>query len=915
MVQLKRNLLSVALASTTLMLAAGAHAQSNEVTPQQQAVASAQPDPQQAPDGTSTQPDATTLDHVVVTGIRAAIESAIETKQTSTSIVESVSAEDLGKLPDSSIADSIASLPGLTAQRFGNRPQEINIRGFAGDFSTALLNGREQVSLGNNRGVEFDQYPAELMNQVVVYKTPDASLIGQGLSGTVDLRTVRPLDFDERVVAVNVRGDMNEIENDDDKLRGNRFSMSYIDQFADDTVGLALGYARLNNPTQSHVFESWGYNDQGVIQGANIYDVEGENTRDGFMGVLEFKPNDMYSTTLDLFYSKFKREETKSGFQFNLGSATLVSSTPGANGVASEAVFSGVDFGVIRNDYNAAEDDLFAIGWNHELKLNEHWTVRADISNSSAKRNERLLETYARLAPGVVDDNVVATYNPDGYVDFDFSLDLTDPANFALMDPGGWGIDRAQAGYLKDFETTDALTSLRFDLERSFDSGIFSSLEFGVNLTDRTKTRASQEYTLCVTPECVDNVAAAIPEEFLVDSDLTFAGISFLGLDPQALLNDYYYLVGKDHADVSKKNWEVNEQVTTLYVQANIDTDLGPVPLRGNLGVQAVNADQSSTGLQTLPSGVASETVEGGTSYIDVLPSLNLSFQLPADQYLRFGAGRQMARPRMDEIRVNNDVSLNQGTDANLAEQWQKPHWSMTGGNAELEPWLADAFDLSYEKYFGGTQAYFSVAYFFKDLKTYIYNQETTFDIRDTALPESQYGDVDPIGRSVQPVNGHGGYVRGHELAVSVPLDLLWAPLLGFGLQANYSDTDSSVQPLGPEFPDETLPGLSKYVSNVTVYFERWGFSARGSQRHRSEFVGEVQGAGGDRTKTSFDAETVTDVQLGYTFQSGPLQNLSLLLQVNNLENEPFQTLNEDGLPVSYSEYGRTYLFGVNYRF
>ena len=160
-----------------------------------------------------------------------------------------------------------------------------------------------------------------------------------------------------------------------------------------------------------------------------------------------------------------------------------------------------------------------------------------------------------------------------------------------------------------------------------------------------------------------------------------------------------------------------------------------------------------------------------------------------------------------------------------------------------------------------------------------------------------------------------GGYVRGHEIAVSVPLDLLWAPLEGFGIQANYSDTDSSIQPNGPDFPNEPLPGLSKYVSNGTVYYERFGFAARVSARHRSEFVGEVQGFGGDRTKTSFGAETVTDVQLGYTFQSGPMQDLSILLQVNNIENEPFQTLNGDGYPQSFSEYGRTYLFGVNYKF
>src|SRR5690606_3049227 len=188
MLQLDRNALSVALASAMLLGSAAAHAQSTDpdTVPQDSDVA------EQAE---ATAQEATELDRVTVTGIRRGIEKSIDTKQTSTSIVEAISAEDIGKLPDSSIAESIARLPGLTAQRERGRATQINIRGFAGDFSTATLNGREQASTGDNRGVEFDQYPSELLSQVVVYKTPDAALVGQGLSGTVDLQTVRPLSF------------------------------------------------------------------------------------------------------------------------------------------------------------------------------------------------------------------------------------------------------------------------------------------------------------------------------------------------------------------------------------------------------------------------------------------------------------------------------------------------------------------------------------------------------------------------------------------------------------------------------------------------------------------------------------------------------------------------------------------------
>lgn len=898
---LKRNLLSVALASATMMLAAQAQAQSQVPPPATT-----------TDDSEADRDEARTLDRVLVTGIRRGIENAIETKQTSSSIVEAVSAEDIGKLPDTSIADSIARLPGLTAQRFGGRPQEINIRGFSGDFSTTTLNGREQVSLGNNRGVEFDQYPSELMNQVVVYKTQDASLVGQGLSGTVDLQTVSPLAFGERAIALNVRGDMNKLG--DSKEHGSRFSLSYIDQFADNTVGLALGYARLNNPVQGHQFESWGY-DNGVLGGGKLYDIQNDNTRDGFMGVLEYKPNDMYTSRLDLFYSKFDKEETKRGMEFGLawGSAGQpVTRTNNANGTAVQANFVGFD-PVIRNDYNAAKDDLFSLGWNHELRLNEAWTLNADISTSSAKRDERILETYAGLATGVAGDRVGIRLNPDGYFDFDFGYDYGDPSILRLTDAGGWGQD----GYLKDFEVKDSLTAVRLDLERTFESGMFSSVEFGANLTDRRKSRSSNENFICLQADCARGVERPMPTNLATGSSFGFAGLpSLFGYDALAAFNSLYFTRSNSHPDISNKNWQVDEKVVTPYVQANLDFDIGSVAVRGNVGVQAVIVDQTSTGVATFEGVALSEPVSRGANYTDYLPSLNLKAQFPAEQYLRLAAGRQMARPRMDQMRANAGYGINR---ASFCDSGQAPPcWNGSGGNPELRPWLADAYDISYEKYFGG-RGYVSLGYFYKDLKTYIYEELSTLDYSQLPLPTGGVNGPLPassIGGYRQPINGEGGTIDGIEVAVSIPFDMFWQPLEGFGLQANYSEVSSSISPNGPG-TSEPLPGLSKYVSNATVYFERWGFSARVSQRSRSDFRGEVQGFGGDRSVRIFEGETITDFQMGYTFQHGPLENLSLLLQVNNLENEPFRSTFDGASdrPREFFEYGRTYLFGVNYRF
>ena len=898
---LKRNLLSVALASATLMLVNGAYAQSAD----------------------QNQAQAEDIDEIKVVGIRRSIEESTETKRQSTSIVEAISAEDIGKLPDTSIADSLARLPGLTAQRFGGRPQEINIRGFAGDFSTTTLNGREQVSLGNNRGVEFDQYPSELVSQVLVYKTPDAQLVGQGLSGTVDLKTVRPLAFGKRAFAANVRGDMNKVG--DEKENGYRYSFSYIDQFADNTVGIALGYAHLNNPGQAKQFgDAWGYDGGGFYGGGKLYDLENDNERDGLMGVLEFRPNENYHTVLDIFYSQFDREEQKRGMEFAgaFGGTIVPGSTP------ADTSFTNIN-PVLRNDFNATYDDLFAIGWKHELRLGERWTANADISYSDATREERILETYSGIDPALARDTLDVLLNSDGYFEHNFGYDYGNPNILRLGDAasfgggGGWGQD----GYIKDFEVKDSLTAFRLDFERTFDDGWFSSLEFGVNLTDRTKSRASNEAFLDLTgclggvsPSCPDGISQAMPTNLASDSRFNAYGVpSIFGYDALRAYQTLYTRRANANGDISNKNWEVNEQVTTAFIQANINTDLGSIPVKGNIGFQAISVDQQSTGLRTYPGNGVGADISDGATYKDFLPSLNLSFDLPWDQVVRFGAARQVARPRMDDLRANANVSYDQNY--RRPDNTVAPTWTQSSGNPRLKPWEANAFDISYEKYFGGNKAYVSAAYFYKDLKTYIYNETTTFNIADiTEFPPSQYpvgSPTDPIGYLSRPVNGQGGMIKGFELAVSLPLDVLWEPLLGFGIQANYSDTKSDIQPQGPNFPNEPLPGLSKYVSNITAYYERFGFSARVSQRHRSAFVGEVQGFGGDRTRRTFEGETVTDVQLGYTFQSGPLENLGILLQVNNLENEPFRSSfnGTSAQPRESFEYGRTYLFGVNYRF
>ena len=139
----------------------------------------------------------------------------------------------------------------------------------------------------------------------------------------------------------------------------------------------------------------------------------------------------------------------------------------------------------------------------------------------------------------------------------------------------------------------------------------------------------------------------------------------------------------------------------------------------------------------------------------------------------------------------------------------------------------------------------------------------------------------------------------------------------GLGIIATYSDTDSSIRPNGPD-TSEPISGLSKYVSNATLYYERGGFSIRYSRRTRSAFRGETRGYGADYQTISIDGETVQDAQVSYSFEQGALKGLSLYLQVSGIGDEPFASYNDgdpSNRPVSFFEYGRTALAGFSYRF
>ena len=862
---------------------------------------------------------------ITITGIRRGIESAISTKKNSDSIVESISAEDIGKLPDSSIAESIARLPGLAAQRVNGRATEINIRGLSGDFANTLLNGREQVSTGDNRSVQFDQYPSELITKVDVYKTPTATLLGQGLSGTIDLGTVRPLSLGQRTIAINVRGERNG-EGTPFKGDGSRGSFTYIDQFANRTVGVAFGVAQLKQKTTKSRSETYDTANTGNFAGVNggvdftfnqgfkhFVDANDE-TRTGAMAAIEFKPNKNLSSMVDVFYSKFERDFIKRGLEVQVNDSwkngnsnpIVAGQAPTLTGatVTGNRLISGTWGNVnplSRTIWEPREEERNAAGWNTRWKFADKWAATFDLSTSSAKSREQIIEMEAGVYDPVLNRPQSGTVTVSNYNAITgLQYDHGNPAIVRLTDPESWG----QNGYDKIIKTDDKMNAVRLSLDHDVDLAFISRVTAGVNLNQRDKTKGAAENFLRLPAGTSSGTALPAGTGSLTLPTLGFNTVSFA---PGSVYPSAYNLVSNVNSDILNKGWTVTEDVKTVFLKGDIDAQIGGMALRGNVGVQVINTDQSSTAPRVDTSAAQFTLRTDGKSYTDVLPSINLVLEMGGDQFLRLGLGKQMARPRMDQLRAFQKSEVN-----------SSGRWEGSGGNPQLDPFRATAFDLSYEKYFG-TKGYVSAAAFYKDLESYIFEVKNTgFDF--TGLPNLSGRPTAPgpnpnIGDFTSPFNGQGGKVQGIELAASVPLSLLTPVLDGFGLQLSYSNTTSAIKPFG-NTDTRPLPGLSKEVTQVTAYYEKFGFSARVAGRQRSAFIAEIEGFGADREFKYARAETLVDLQLGYEIQSGFAKGLNFLVQVNNATNEPYREYNNtNNLDTKLDENGRTILFGVSYKF
>ena len=485
-----------------------------------------------------------------------------------------------------------------------------------------------------------------------------------------------------------------------------------------------------------------------------------------------------------------------------------------------------------------------------------------------------------------------------------------------------------QAGFINDTNTDDELWAGRAEVVGKIDSGLIKNLVAGFAYADRTKSRDIVQNFLSfsgASPFIAQGAITrlAIPQEALYDPR---ASLSFLGFGPQVTYNPFYLIDNGVYqlTDVQSSDlpipgdWTVNEKVYTGYIRADLDRG----KLTGNVGVQLVFTDQSSSGFNS-PGGIGATLTPttDGANYAHILPSASLNFALTDDMKLRLGAARTLARPRMDQLNASQNASI-----SSLPQGPLQSIFSGGGGNPRLRPYLSEGIDVSWEWYFG-QGGYVSLAAYHKWLDDFV-NPNAVSAIRDfsylrpTLSPAEQaVADATTyLGLVSGPDNTAEGTIKGVEASALLPFGVITPALDGFGFQTSVAYTDSKLtvtDPIGGGTFDSVVPGLSKWVINSTAFFEKGGFEARLNHRYRSSFLAEFIGISASRDFRRTYAESIFDAQIGYRFQPGSaLDGFAFTVQALNLTNEPFVNFQNDDRAqiIDYERYGRTYLVGISYR-
>jgi iron complex outermembrane receptor protein len=872
---------------------------------------------------------------VIVTGVKASLIKSLAIKRTSDQVVESVVAEDIGKLPDNNVVEALQRVTGIqVTNRAGGEVGTLSIRGLP-DVQTTW-NGRN-ICTASGTQVALQDIPSTLVRQIDVYKTRDASQLETGIAGQVDVKSLRPFDFKGSKVSVSARetylqpakkanpqlsallsnrwqtdiGEFGALVNLSDaktKYRNESVTPGAMVPFTSPNAAeVPAGYTPLQRIFDNNIWTPGTHTGLPTAAGSTLNfggkaypyylardavfqsDVQGERERPAANIALQWKPNSDSVYTFESMYSGYRDKSfNKLLFSFvdwwgDLGSnpAGSITTYPGTNIIKSRNV--GSVYGFNSGDYTTSATDSYVYALNGKWDVGDKLKLEGDVSyQTSAFHSEFTATRIDRVAPSIgVDFNAGG-----GNTAFHFNN------NADLSDPTKWNVAQ-----FYDNANRNKGSAATASLAGAYDAnwGVLESLHFGVRFDDRKASEANRTQSAALNR----NLATLGPQYSSVNSNFgtSIADVPRSWVEPNA-----YYI--RDHIDEWRKlynsvdanfmttdklslqkTFEVDEKTSNLFLMGNTQNDLFGHRLRGNFGMRYVKVDTDmnfykvdATTKAVTPSGASKSTSK-------FLPSLTLIYDPAKDVVMRFNYGQTLRRPNFGDL---NPV-LQLGDDVSKVG-----YGSGSGGNPDLKPTRSTNIDLTAEWYFQKDSALYGTLFKRKidglvvSLRHRVHVDPANDPYRNSTSGGDHTNGYDYVLNS--PVNASNGTISGAELGLIYFPKGLPSLLDGLGVQASYTNLTSKqnvpdANDAGVIVSQLETPffGVSHASYNATLAYEKGPVSARLSYVWRSGFLSTNEAAlFANPIGIWRQPEKSVDMQVSYKIND----NMSVDISGVNLTNE-----------------------------
>jgi TonB-dependent receptor len=838
-----------------------------EVQPPSSAAPNAAPVPQGQP-----ATGATELDAVVVTGVRASLASAQAIKQEADQIVDSIVAEDIGKLPDVNAADSLARVPGVQVARGGGEAGQVLVRGLP-DITTTY-NGRD-IFTAEARFVAVQDFPAGGVSALQVYKSTTADLVEGGIAGLINVQSRRPFDFDGAEIAGGLRytytNQAEEYDPNWNLLASNRW------QLGDGEFGALINVSETQLTYLDSVRFNGGFIDRiqpgqvtdPSLVGARLPDAvgifqgQGERSRPSVNAALQWRPNDRLELYSDFLYQGFRIEQSdRQLFVPLFGGDRQFSNVvlqPGTNQVQSLT-----SSGQVRPEMfqGASENDTdtyqLAIGG---IWTSDAWRVSMDVARTKSEYDSSIYSYDTAFARSPTVNVNFDVPREEGGAEFGFvDFNTFDPANFVYR-----GLfDRHLLAKGDDVQ-------FRTDFEYSTVLPVFTKFQFGVRYVDRDGSFDNGERYAGQ-----EGLGILLPQTPL---DLTLSPGGFNGSDVQttrrwvtptwgsirdniAVLRETAEFAAGNPPFNPVQSFQANEKSRAAYGQFRYDFG-SDLPIDGVVGLRVVKTQQTVTGnTRDVIGGVETFTpVTDQSEYTDYLPTASMRVRFTDSLQLRLSGNKTRTRPNFSQ--------LNPGLIVDPGNPPPNTPRAATSGNIDLQPIESTNYDISLENYFSST-SFASIGLFRREIAGFIANQPVV-------VQDPVYG----LLQITRPVNLNESALQGVEAQLTTFFDYDFMPQWahGFGLQLNGTYIDN----------EGALPLVSKNSYNVVGIYEQGPVSVRLAYNTRNRFANALCEEGGNPGCEYTDDVSRLDLSANWS----PIENLTLTFDVSNILGEPLRTFRD----------------------